>query len=247
MSQDEAADAQRPWQSELERAVARYRVQLTNGMDQKLLTRILEKFPRQKNELRPTASSCEGLCRLIDLREPISKGVKELVFTMIMAALGSQNEGALRSRAIGVIQNTQELIITDAYVGVCCTGMKKVCEGIMSKLLRPHDALGEGTRDTDYDGRVLPQYRHYPHNAQGCERITDPAWNPPAELVRQWVAICRPATWDHLSASRVICLDPLDFDLDEQPADTLRTYVRSIRRQMMMYIEALTPTWYQRS
>ena len=87
MPQDEAADAQRPWQSELERALARYRVQLTNGMDQKLLAKILEKFPRQKNELRSTASSCEGLCRLIDLREPISNGVKELVFTMIMAAL----------------------------------------------------------------------------------------------------------------------------------------------------------------
>ena len=155
--------------------MARYRVQLTNGMDQKLLTRILEKFPRQKNELRPTVSSCEGLCRLINLREPISNGVKELVFTMIMAALGTQNEGAPRSRAIGVIPNTQELIITDAYVGVCCTGMKKVCEGIKSKILRPHDALGEGTRDTDYDGRVLPGYRHYPFNALGCERITNPA------------------------------------------------------------------------
>ena len=190
----------------LERAVMRYRVQLINGMDQKLLARILEKFPKQKNELRPTASSCDGLCRLIDLREPISNGVKELVFTMIMAALGSQNEGAPRSRAVGVIPNTQELIITDAYVGVCCTGMKKVCEGIKSKMLRPHDALGEGTRDTDYDGRVLPGYRQYPFNALGCERITDPAWNPPADLVRQWVAICRPTTWDHLSALRLICL-----------------------------------------
>ena len=82
-------------------------------------------------------SSCEGLCRLIDLIEPISSGVKDLVFTMIVAALGSQKEGAPRSRAIGLIPNMQELIITDAYVGVCCTGMKKICESIKSKMLRP--------------------------------------------------------------------------------------------------------------
>jgi len=58
--------------------------------------------------------------------------VKKLIFTMVAAALGSQELGDPCSRALGVLPNTPELIITDAYVGVCCTSMKKACESVKS-------------------------------------------------------------------------------------------------------------------
>jgi hypothetical protein len=50
--------------------------------------------------------------------------MKKLLYTLMVAALGSQELGAPCSRTFAVIPNTPELIITDAYVGVCCTSMK---------------------------------------------------------------------------------------------------------------------------
>ena len=113
--------------------------------------------------------------------------MKKLLYTLMVAALGSQEFGAPCSRTFGVIPNTPELIITDAYVGVCCNSMKKACESVKSRILRPKDATNPPSRDTTYDGIVHPRYGQYPHNSMGCFRITDPACNPPADLVRRWV------------------------------------------------------------
>jgi hypothetical protein len=65
--------------------------------------------------------------------------VKNLLYTMILAALGSFQPNAPCSRSVGLIPNTKKLIITDAYVGVCCNAMKKVCKSLKSKILRPRD------------------------------------------------------------------------------------------------------------
>ena len=84
--------------------------------------------------------------------------MKKLLYTLMIAALGSQELGAPCSRTFAVIPNTLELIITDAYVGVCCNSMKKACESIKSRILRPKDATTFPSRDTTYDGMVHPRY-----------------------------------------------------------------------------------------
>ena len=57
---------------------------------------------------------------------------------MVLASLGSYHRNGVRSRAIGVINGTPALIVTDGYVGVCCSSLKKIC-GIIKKQM-----LGEG-------------------------------------------------------------------------------------------------------
>ena len=100
---------------------------------------------------------------------------------MILAALGSSQPNAPCSRSVGVIPNIREIRVTDAYVGVCCNAMKKVCENIKRQILRPMDEVTP-VRDTRYDGAVLPRYGGYPHNAVACSRITDPTCNPPRDF-----------------------------------------------------------------
>ena len=82
-----------------------------------------------------------------------------------------------------MIPNTREIRVTDAYVGVCCSAMKRICEIIKRQILRPMDAVTPPARDIRYDGAVLPRYGEYPHNAVACSRITDPTCNPPATLI----------------------------------------------------------------
>ena len=57
---------------------------------------------------------------------------------MVLASLGSYHRNGVRSRAIGVINGTPALIVTDGYVGVCCSSLKKIC-GIVKKHI-----LGQG-------------------------------------------------------------------------------------------------------
>ena len=64
--------------------------------------------------------------------------MKLLVFRMVLASLGSYQRNGVRSRAIGVINGTPALIVTDGYVGVCCSSLKKIC-GIIKRQM-----LGEG-------------------------------------------------------------------------------------------------------
>jgi hypothetical protein len=170
--------------------------------------------------------------------------VKKLVFTMMAAAFGSQELGAPCARTLGVIPNTLELIITDAYVGVCCTSMKKACESVKSRILRPKDATTPPSRDTTYDGIVQPRYGQYPYNATGCYRITDPACNPPADLVRRWVNICGSSTWERMG-SKVISLLPLNFDKPGQPMSHLEEYLSTVRTQLEQMMAAAT--WTMRS
>ena len=83
-------------------------------------------------------SRCTGFCRLIQLSNEANERVKQLIFRMVLALLGSYHRNGVRSRAIGVVSGTPALIVTDAYVGVCCSSVKKICGIIMKQI------LGEG-------------------------------------------------------------------------------------------------------
>ena len=151
---------------------------------QQILGKILTAFPRNHNEQRQGQTQCTGFCRHIDLHPPVSEGVKKLIFNMIVAAFGSQGLRAPCSRVVGVVSKTPELIITDAYVGVCCTSMKKACEIINSLILRPKNASTPPSRETTYDGIVQPRYDLYPNSGLACMRNIYHAFNPPAEVVK---------------------------------------------------------------
>jgi hypothetical protein len=58
---------------------------------------------------------------------------------------------------------------------------------------------------------VVPAYRRYPYNAEACANIVRRAWNPPTEVMRRWIELCRPAGWSRSGLSRLICLDPLNI------------------------------------
>ena len=58
---------------------------------------------------------------------------------------------------------TPALIITEEYVGVCCSSLKKLF-GVLKKniLKKKADLQPPLTRDNDYDGMVVPRYRQFP-------------------------------------------------------------------------------------
>ena len=85
---------------------------------------------------RRNESQCTGFCRLLKFDMNATKEVKSLIITMVMAVLGSQEEGAAVARSAGVIKNTQALIVTEGYVGVCCTSLKKVCAVMKKHILK---------------------------------------------------------------------------------------------------------------
>ena len=54
---------------------------------------------------------------------------------MILAAVGSHQHGSNRARRIQVIEGIHGLLITDAYVGVCCNPLKKLCQRVKKHLI----------------------------------------------------------------------------------------------------------------
>ena len=96
-----------------------------------------------------------------------------------MAVLGGQEIDAPVSRVAGVVKNTLALIVTEGYVGVCCTSLKKLCAIMKKHILRSREAIAPLTRDPAFDGRVIPAYWEFPHNVTACTNITDAMWNPP--------------------------------------------------------------------
>ncbi len=163
-----------------------------------------------------------------------AKEVKSLIITMVMAVLGSQEEGAVVARGAGVIKNSPALIVTEGYVGVCCTSLKKVCTIMKKHILKRPELCAPDTRDRDYDGMVVPSYRNFPHNAAACENITKPKWNPPTQLISRWLEMCRPEGWAHKGLTRVISLRPLDMDLDLRVSalKMLQDYTGTIKQQL---------------
>ena len=102
---------------------------------------------------------------------------------MVLAFLGSQNRGDARSRAVGVVLHTPYLIVADAFVGVCCSSLKKICDIIKKHCLEDNQSIPRVRRNTTYDGLVTPCYGSFPENAEACANLTRRSWNPPIEVV----------------------------------------------------------------
>ena len=141
--------------------------------------------------------------------------------------------------------DTPALIITEGYVGVCCSSLKKLC-GVLKKniLKRRADLQPPRTRDNDYDGMVVPRYRQFPFNAEACERITDAAWNPPTQVICRWLEMCRPEGWTHLNLTRVICLRPLDLNVGDSPLKMLKEFTLTVKPQLESI--ASLKMWYRK-
>ena len=163
---------------------------------------------------------------------------------MILAALGSFQPNAPCSRSVGVIPNTREVLVTDAYVGVCCKAMKKVCENIKRQILRPVNGVNPPVRDTRFDGAVLPRYGGYPHNAVACSRITDLTCNPPATLITQWMRICLEASVER-GDCRVIGMAPINLDIDAKFMNLIAAMTSSVRQRLQGLASGMT--WTARS
>ena len=95
-----------------------------------------EGYVPRGNEPRRSESQCTGFCRLLKFDINATKEVKSLIITMVMAVLGSQEEGVAVARSAGVIKNTPALIVTEGYVEVCCTSLKKVCAAMKKHILK---------------------------------------------------------------------------------------------------------------
>jgi hypothetical protein len=104
---------------------------------------------------------------------------------MVLASLGSHEEGERRARQIYVIKDALGPLVTDAYVGVCCKSLQKLCAKVKMSMLRTQ----ENTRAkiTAFDGLVSSDYQNYVNNPVVCERIVDPQWDPPTLAVARWV------------------------------------------------------------
>jgi hypothetical protein len=89
---------------------------------------------------------------------------------MVLASLGSHEEGERRARQLYVIKDALGPLVTDAYVGVCCKSLQKLCAKVKASMLRPPDNT---QRDTTFDALVSSSYQDYVNNPDVCERIVD--------------------------------------------------------------------------
>ena len=130
---------------------------------------------------------CTGFCRLLNFSASASDRQMYLAIRMVLASLGSQRRGEARSRTVGVVKHTPYLIVTDAFVGVCCTSLKKICDILKRHILEDNQSIAGARRNTTYDGMVTPCYSSYPVNAEACANVTRRDWNPPIEVVNRWI------------------------------------------------------------
>ena len=110
--------------------------------------------------------------------------------TLILAFIGGLNTGVPQSRQMRVVKDTRGPIITDAFVGVCCKLMQKLCTDIKIDMLRYNEEVARVKSETLYNGKVHPLYEGFPFNVKACTRMTSPLWNPPAAVLRRWIGIC---------------------------------------------------------
>ena len=82
-------------------------------------------------------SGCETFCKSLKLKEilkdknyQLESLPRETLCTMILAALGGQEEGSRRARQVFIIKNALGPLITDAFVGVCCKTLQRLCHRV---------------------------------------------------------------------------------------------------------------------
>ena len=126
-----------------------------------------------------TPNRCKAFCKSLKLQELLNdknyqmeRLPRETICTMVLAALGGQEEGCRKARQVFVIQDALGPLITDGYVGVCCKTLQKVCIKVKECMLKPSN--GSRMRDTTYDARVLPYFDQYIRNPEVCANITLP-------------------------------------------------------------------------
>ena len=125
---------------------------------------------------------------------------------------------------------------------MCCTSLKKILVILKRKCLDDGESEAGARRNHTYDGMVLPAYSRYPYNAEACANIVRRAWNPPTEVMRRWIELCRPAGWSHSGLSRLICLDPLNIQERELTLDMIIVYVSSMGDNLQAIVNQ-SPSW----
>ena len=112
-------------------AKAFYPVEIMRLWTKELTDKILG-YVRSQLAVSFTPSGCKTFCRSLKLQELLSDKnyqmeplPKETQYIMILAALGSQEEGSRKARQVFVIQDALGPLITDGYVGVCCKTLKR--------------------------------------------------------------------------------------------------------------------------
>ena len=154
---------------------------------------------------------CDSYCSLMKFWEQkhlrghlVPLRVRNVICTMILATVGSHQHGSNRARRIQVVEGLRGLLITDAFVGVCCNPLKKLCQRVKKHLM---DSKGSTKfKDTDYNGWVRSLYDRFPCNGAVCAKIIRPDWNPPTNVVERWIAICMEEMWKLPQGPKVVCL-----------------------------------------
>ena len=145
---------------------------------------------------------------------------------MVLASLGSHEEGERRARQVYVIKDTLGRLITDAFVGVCCKSLQKLCIKVKKSMLRSQ--RDTQMRDTTFDGLVSSNYSEYIDSPGVCERIADAQWDPPTNVVVRWIEICMEEAWKPANRLRAICLFPLRLDASSSVLEDLQVYLGGV-------------------
>ena len=66
---------------------------------------------------------------------------------IILALLGGQKVDVHQSRQLRVIKNIKAPIVTEAFVGVCCKQMMKLCTDVRMDILRQREMERTQIRD----------------------------------------------------------------------------------------------------
>jgi hypothetical protein len=96
-----------------------------------------------------------------------------------------------------VVKIIPTLVVTDRFVGVCCSSLKKISQAHKRHCLEDGNSIPRTKSNKSYEAMVIPSYMSFPVNAEAWANITRKDWNPTAELVRIWVELCRLASLSH--------------------------------------------------
>ena len=149
--------------------------------------------------------------------------VKNAICLMVLASVGSHQQGSNRPRKIQLIEGLGGPLITDAFVGVCCNPLKKLCQRVKRHLI--DSKASTKFKDIAYDGWVRSQYHRFPYNDAICAKIVGPDWNPPVNVVERWVEICMSEMWRQTQGSKVVCLKTLCLETGPKALEQLKAYV----------------------
>ena len=211
--------------------IARMRYPVVRGRE--LTTNTADKIMEYVKALNTVGNfrpQCDYFCKYLGLWEMKTNNkykapplVREVLCDMILAVSGCQERGGNRSRGVKVVERIRGPVVTDAYVGVCCKSLKKLCQNVKSHMLENSNS---GTlRDATLDGWVHPQYDRYPDNGAVCANIVRPDWNPPVNVVEKWVSLCLAKMVQDPAHCRAVCLKTLRLDEGEEVMDQLQSYV----------------------